>query len=270
MRKLVLTTAILASVGGIAMSQDAAAPDMFRTAPDPMQLRASDFIGMRIYAVETASDVAEYAGKQQDWNDIGEVNDVILSRDGKVDSVLVDIGGFLGMGERQVAVNMAAIRFVGDASTADAPDDFFLVMTAPRAVLEAAPEYTRGDTATVDTATGTAAATAPSTDTMREPIVRDGFVAADGEYLTRTKLEGAGVYDANDALIGEVGAVVMSADGQVTQTVIDVGGFLGIGEKPVALNLMDVDILRNEAGDEVRVYLNKTREQLDAMPSYAG
>ena len=269
MRKLVLTTAILAGFGGVAMAQDAAAPDMFRTAPDPMQLRASDFIGMRIYALETASDVAEYAGKQQDWNDIGEVNDVILSRDGKVDSVLVDIGGFLGMGERQVAVNMAAIRFVGDASTADAPDDFFLVMTAPRAVLEAAPEYTRGNTATGSTAADPAA-TAAVTDTMRKPIVRDGFVAADGEYLTRTKLEGAGVYDANDALIGEVGAVVMSADGKVTQTVIDVGGFLGIGEKPVALNLMDVDILRNEAGDEVRVYLNKTREQLDAMPSYAG
>ena len=265
MRKLVLTTAILAGFGGIAVAQDATAPDMFRTAPDPTQLRASDFIGMRIYALETASDTAEYAGKQQDWNDIGEVNDVILSRDGKVDSVLVDIGGFLGMGERQVAVNMAAIRFVGDASTADVPEDFFLVMTAPRAVLEAAPEYTGGNTAT-----GTAAATAPSTDTRREPIVRDGFVAADGDYLARAKLEGAGVYDATDALIGEVASVVMSADGKVTQAVIDVGGFLGIGEKPVALNLADIDILRNEAGDEVRVYLNKTKEQLDAMPTFAG
>ncbi len=262
MRKLVLTTAILAGLGGMAMAQDAAAPDMFRTAPDPMQLRASDFIGMRIYALETASDAGEYAGRQQDWNDIGEVNDVILSRDGKVDSVLVDIGGFLGMGERQVAVNMTAIRFVGDTSTADAPDDFFLVMNAPRAVLEAAPEYTSGDTAT--------AADPAATDTMRKPMVRDGYMTADGEYLTKARLEGAGVYDANDALIGEVGAVVMSADGKVTQAVVDVGGFLGMGEKPVAIDIADIDILRNEAGDEVRVYLNTTREQLEAMPSYAG
>ena len=137
MRKLVLTTAILAGMISVAQAQDAAAPGMFRAAPDPMQLRASDFIGMRIYAAETAGDATEYAGVQQGWDDIGEVNDVILSRDGKVDSVLVDIGGFLGMGEKPVAVNLTDIDILRN----DAGDDLRVYLTKTKEQLEALPAY---------------------------------------------------------------------------------------------------------------------------------
>mgnify|MGYP002789970940 CR=1 FL=1 len=49
---------------------------------------------------------------------------------------------------------------------------------------------------------------------------------------------------------------------------IGVGGFLGIGEKPVALEMGAVDILRAAEGEEIRVYLPQTREELDAMERY--
>lgn len=285
MRKFMLSTAILAGLSGIAYAQDTAATDMFRPGPDAMELRATTFIGMRVYATEASIDAAEYDGMQDGWDDIGEINDVILSRDGNVDAVLVDIGGFLGMGERQVAVSMDAIKFVSDTATGDAPDDFFLVMTAARADLEAAPDYMMGDSAmatdgavatdtkvAADETVATGDTVAPTTDgaTLREPLVRDGYMAAEVEYLTAEKLTGAKVYDSNDEVIGEVGELVLSADGQVSQTIIDVGGFLGMGEKPVALDLTDIDILRNDAGDDVRVYLTKTKAELEAMPSFAG
>ena len=271
MKNLMFTTAILVGLGSFANAQDATTTGMFRPAGDAKELRASDFIGMRIYARDTATDVAEYDGMQKDWNDIGEVNDVILSRNGTVDAVLVDIGGFLGMGERQVAVAMNAIKFVGDSSTTDAPDDFFLVMTAARTDLESAPDYMA---VTTPAATGeTMADPAPAAGAKaaaREPVVRDGYMAADAQYLTSEKLTGAKVYDANDEVIGEVGTLVLADDGQVTQAIIDVGGWLGMGEKPVALTLADIDILRNEAGDDVRVYLTKTKAEMEAMPAFAG
>lgn len=267
MKKLMLSTAVLAALGGVAMAQNATVPGMFRTEADPMSLRASDFIGMRIYASEVSIDADEYDGMQQDWEDIGEVNDVILSRDGVVDAVLVDIGGFLGMGERQVAVGMEAIRFVSDGSTADRMDDFFIVMSAARADFEAAPDYLAGDmTDTTDAAMTDEVAT----DTMRDPMLRDGYVVAEAEYLTSDKLTGASVYDANDEEIGNVGTLILSPEGQVTHAIIDVGGFLGMGEKPVALDLADIDILRNEAGDDVRVYVAMTREQLETLPAFDG
>jgi sporulation protein YlmC with PRC-barrel domain len=238
---------------------------------------------------------------------------VILSRDGDVQAVLVDIGGFLGMGERQVAVDMDAIKFVSDGSTGDQPDDFFLVMNAVRTDFEAAPDYsmapgmdTTGMTAeatgdvpadgTVTTdvpADGTVAdatdapadgvvADAPADDLAatsdpamdaplaRDPVMREGYSPADAEYLTAERLTGARVYDTNDEWIGDVGDLILAEDGQVTDAVIDVGGFLGIGEKPVALKLTDIDILRDEAGNDVRVYVSMTKDQLEELPRFDG
>jgi sporulation protein YlmC with PRC-barrel domain len=40
---------------------------------------------------------------------IGDVRDVLLSADGKVSAVIVGVGGFLGMGEKNVAVPFDAI-----------------------------------------------------------------------------------------------------------------------------------------------------------------
>ncbi len=286
MKNLMLSTAILAGLAGVAFAQDSGS--MFRAAVDPMNVRASDFIGMRVYASESAIDANEYNGMQDGWDDIGEINDVVLSRDGKVDAVLVDIGGFLGAGERQVAVGMEAIKFVSDSGTADKPDDFFLVMSAARADFEAAPDYSmKGDATAPAEAAPSATETMPATDPAdpaaadttaatdpaagaRQPMSRDGYVAADATYLTSEKLTGAKVYDANDKSIGEVSNVVLSADGKATDLVIDVGGFLGMGEKPVALPLAEIDILRESEGDDLRVYLNQTKEQLEAMPNFEG
>lgn len=271
MKNLMLSTALLAGLAGAAFAQTDGS--IFRPAADAMSVRASNFIGMRVYASEAAIDATEYNGAQTDWNDIGEINDVILSRDGKVDAVLVDIGGFLGLGERKVAVGMEAIKFVADSATADVAEDFFLVMTANRAALEAAPDYMAG-TATTDTTMAPAAtettADTTATITARTPIARDGYMLAEADYLTSEKLTGAKVYDANDAWIGDIANLVLSADGNVTQAVVDVGGFLGLGAKPVALNLSDIDILRNEGGDDVRVYLSRTKAELEAMPNFEG
>ena len=138
MKNLLLTTALAASFAVPAIAQDAPASPFQTEAMGP-SVSASDVIGARIYVSEAALDADAYNGVQEGWNDIGEVNDIILGRDGTVDAVLVDIGGFLGMGERQVAVDMSALKIVQDDAT-DA-DDWFLVMQADRATLDAAPEY---------------------------------------------------------------------------------------------------------------------------------
>lgn len=296
MKKLLLSTAVIMSAalgaGSAAMAQDAVSP--FRTDADATLISASDFIGKRLYALEAEGTLTDAEGVQADWQDIGEVNDVILARDGSVDSVLVDIGGFLGMGERQVAVDMQAIRFVNDASTTDMPNDYFLVMNAGRAVLEGAPEYTWDSAMTDAPATTTEAAPADTTTTteaapamtpdattpdattpeaaapMREPLQRDGFAALDTATLTSEDLTGASVYDSSDARIGEISKLLLSDDGKLTEAVIDVGGFLGIGEKPVALPIGSVDILRQTEGNETRVYVPMTKEELEALPKFEG
>ncbi len=307
MKKLMLSTAVFAALGHGALAQaDTTGP--FSPSASQGEIRASELIGKRVYAADTVLDGAEYDGLQSGWNDIGEINDVLISRDGKIDAVLVDIGGFLGIGERQVAVTMPSIRFVADSSTADAPDDFFLVMTADRATLEGAPAFTweQGTMTGDDTAaTGDQAAAAAGTDaeamtakpaneaattgtaandtaadaatgteatgtaTARAPMQVEGFSALPADTLTAAEVTGARVYDSADTWIGEVSDLIVGDGDKITHVVVDVGGFLGIGEKPVSLAIGDIDILRQTDGTEVRVYVSMTREGLEQLPTYA-
>jgi hypothetical protein len=50
---------------------------------------------------------------------VGDINDVILGKDGRVAAVIVGVGGFLGMGEREVAMSYSALRFSRDTNGRD-------------------------------------------------------------------------------------------------------------------------------------------------------
>lgn len=104
----------------------------------------------------------------------------------------------------------------------------------------------------------------------RAPIERDGYMTAEETDLTAEKLTGAAAYDANDEWIGEVSELLLTDEGKVKAAVVDVGGFLGLGEKPVELDLSKIDILRADDGSDLRVYIPMTEEELKAMPDYEG
>lgn len=277
MRKLIATTSVVGilALPVLAQTQD---DGPFRMAPDATEIRASEFIGKSIYA--TDSDAAEEnAGIGTDWEDIGEVSDVILTREGQVAAVLVDIGGFLGIGARTVAVEMDAVRLVSDSGTSNDMNDYFIVMRANRANLESAPEYDggsltqAGDNVAVDSNTGTDGTdaqvdTAAGGTVMAEDFARDGFVPAEPEVLTADGLAGASVYDQTDQRIGEISELLLDDTGQVQSVIVDVGGFLGVGERTVALEIQNLAFLRNEGGDEVRVYTGMTRGQLESLPAH--
>lgn len=281
MKTLLLTTALAAGFAVPSLAQDAASP--FQTEAAGPALAASEVIGARIYASESALDADAYQGVQEGWEDIGEVHDIILGRDGTVDAVLVDIGGFLGMGERQVAVDMAALRIVQDDAT-DA-DDWFLVLQSDRATLEGAPEYivpgmtgttadaelpadapVAADTATEAQTEGAAPAvpTIASDGTMTLP---DGYAVIERDTLTAELLTGADVRGPDDTSIAEVSDLVLTGEGQVTDVILDVGGFLGIGARSVAIPMDRVTVAQAEGG-AVRIWVNMTREELEALPEH--
>ena len=102
-------------------------------------MSAETFIGKRLYTSETDVDpAATYNEVDQDWNDIGEISDLVISQDGQVKAVLTDIGGFLGLGERTVAVSMDQLQVIRDG---DSENEYFIVFTANREALENAPEF---------------------------------------------------------------------------------------------------------------------------------
>jgi sporulation protein YlmC with PRC-barrel domain len=71
----------------------------------PDQIRASQMIGSSVYSVQNV--------------DVGKVQDLIVDRNGRVASVIVDVGAFLGMGGKDVAVRLSDIKSDNNRLTLD-------------------------------------------------------------------------------------------------------------------------------------------------------
>ncbi len=72
-------------------------------------MSANDYIGKTVY--------------DQNGNNIGEVNDIVISEDGKINAVILGVGGFLGIGEKDVAVSMNSIKVMNDNANAGTVDN---------------------------------------------------------------------------------------------------------------------------------------------------
>ncbi|EPE96894.1 PRC-barrel domain-containing protein [Rhizobium grahamii] len=83
--------------------------------------------------------------------------------------------------------------------------------------------------------------------------------------LVADNLEGATVYGSNDQKVGKVDHV--HGTGETSTVIIDVGGFLGIGAKPVAVAANQLDFMRDEDG-EVHAVTSWTEDQLKEMPEH--
>jgi len=80
-------------------------------------------------------------------------------------------------------------------------------------------------------------------------------------------LVGTTVYGANDASVGEVGDIVLTKDGKIDAVIIDVGGFLGVGKKEVAVGMDKLQFVEDKNGKRY-LYTNFTKDQLKAQPAY--
>jgi sporulation protein YlmC with PRC-barrel domain len=109
------------------------------------------------------------------------------------------------------------------------------------------------------TTVSTTAVTAPAGDVVFLPTVPgDGSSVAIFYNSVVYNVAGDNIGDINDLLLGP--------DGRVTTAIIGVGGFLGIGEKNVAIAFDQVKVVRRD-GTWLLV-VNTTKEALNAAPAF--
>ncbi|AEM42517.1 PRC-barrel (plasmid) [Ketogulonicigenium vulgare WSH-001] len=288
MKSLMLTSAIVLVTMGAANAQQNV--DEAMNVPG---FRATDFNGMDLHTLSpdaivelraatpanpawnernaawTSSDTF-IAGRDQ-WENIGAINDIVLSQDGEVQGVLLDVGGFLGIGVRTVLVDFQDLYFVRENADGENLGDFFVVANLSREQLEALPEwddenlaigYAWDNGAAMDAAApmGVADSAAPQ---IAAPMADTGLATPTAEELT-----GATVVDGAGNAIGSVSDLRLEGD-MVTGAIIDVGGFLGMGAKPVLLPIDALSVVRNPDGTAMHVATSMTREQLEALPEHA-
>ncbi len=249
-------------------SNDAGAAMKWLTQSDEQDVFASEIIGATLYSDEDGKTTAE---ARDDWDSVGSIDDVVMNRDGEVRAVLVDVGEFLGMGGKTVAVPVDALNYVSDGEDAD---DYFLMIAASRDALESAPEYERSEresdrqadaTQTSGEERGASEALESASESTLGP---EGYSRASSDALNVDDLGNLEVYDRDDQNIGSVEELVVDDEGKVTHAVVDVGGFLGLGARQVALKFDELTIMRQDDGDDVRLYADATEEELEEMPRY--
>lgn len=74
-----------------------------------------------------------------------------------------------------------------------------------------------------------------------------------GDQVRSDQLVGSAIINASDEEIGTIDNLLLNEDGQVVGIIVGVGGFLGIGEKNVALSWDAVEITRGEGEADYKV-----------------
>lgn len=348
-RNLLATTAIATLVATGAFAQDATTPAPAPADPAPMTegstTAAPEVSGEGHLATQIIGE-SVFNGTGDDAQNIGDINDIVLGTDGKIEAVVVGVGGFLGIGEKDVAVDFAQLEWAerdGDRwlvapmtkeqletqaafdrsayepeqpvastdpaattppaggvapapdataeapaapapdATAEAPAPAEPAAPAPDATAEApatttpvpetttqAPEPAPADQMAQNPAPADPAAPAPdaSTDTTTTGAIdKSTLTELPATDVRAEEMIGTKVYGAGDVDVGEIGDVVLTPDGKIDAYVIDVGGFLGAGEKEVAVGSDNLAFMTDKDGNKY-LYTNFTKEQFDAAAAY--
>jgi sporulation protein YlmC with PRC-barrel domain len=72
-----------------------------RVAPSHAKMwRASKLVGLDVYNEQNEK--------------LGDISEVLIDRSGKVEGVVIGVGGFLGMGQRDIKVEMSKLKFMDE------------------------------------------------------------------------------------------------------------------------------------------------------------
>jgi sporulation protein YlmC with PRC-barrel domain len=109
------------------------------------------------------------------------------------------------------------------------------------------------------------ATTPPTTATTVHTAVSTNHIMPG--QIRATQMDGATVYDAQGKNIGDIKDMILDKEGKVTAVVLDVGSFLGMGGKHVAvgMNDMKVDFDNN---NKPKFSINMTNDQLKAAQAF--
>ena len=280
---LVAATSCLAlSIGSAALAQDrstpSAPPSGAATQQMPSQVDAQKLIGRNIQNTQNET--------------IGEVESVMLGADGKAESVIVGVGGFLGAGKKDVALKWSDLTVTENGNK--------VTVAMSKEQLEQLPEFkyrdesqrgrvvsydaTRGD-ATTQRRAAAPPTTAPSARTDASPGVAQAPstrqaptgsgaptastppAAGPVGTIGAAALVGVDVKNSAGETIGEIKDVVVDNSGKATSVILGTGGVLGLGSRNVPVGWDQIKVSRDDGGNlQATTSLNK--EQIDGMPEY--
>jgi sporulation protein YlmC with PRC-barrel domain len=247
-KRLLLTSAMAMALAVPAFGQTANAPSSVKTTMSSSEVRSDKLLGHAVINAQNEK--------------VGVIDSVILGPQGHVDKVVIGVGGFLGMGDRDVAVNWRDLQVLDNGNK--------IVVNASGDQLKAMPEFKydeqhrRGSTFSMNDAghaSTTADTRAAADDRARHANAGD---PTNSGGIDAHKLIGRSIVNPDNVTVGTFDSVILDNGGKVDRVVVGVGGFLGVGKKDVAVSWHDLKVMNN--GE--KVVMNTTKDQLKAMPAF--
>lgn len=104
-------------------------------------------------------------------------------------------------------------------------------------------------------------------DRNRSGMQNTGFLdAVPANGMHASNLIGAEVMTDGDEDVGSISELIIDESGQVIAVVVGVGGFLGMGEKDVAIGWDDIN--RSGTGEDQELRVSLTRDDLGTAPMF--
>jgi ribosomal 30S subunit maturation factor RimM len=224
MKKSIYLACISLLVGSLAVAQTTQRPAMPQsTTPSATSadmtstdaFRTSKLIGTNV--------------KNNDGDTIGKVDDLIISSGDQMLQSILSVGGFLGIGERHVAIPFKDLKM---ARANDNPEVFY---QATKAELEGMPKFSYDESEKM------------------------------AQTVRASKLIGMNVKNGMDETIGEVEDLMVTAADATPKVVLDVGNYLDSGEKLVSV---PYDALKMSGTEDKEIIYTTTKEELSTMPTF--
>jgi sporulation protein YlmC with PRC-barrel domain len=151
----------------------------------------------------------------------------------------------------------AECKNAGDVSTAQPP-------------AASSDPVTTGTTEPLKQDAATGVAPAPDADTAAAPaapVTVGNTEVNPATAVLASQFMGQSVYTAIDENVGEINDLIMNKDLDNIVAIVGVGGFLGIGERDVAIPIDDIKVVK-DANNVMRLTISTTKQQLEALPAF--
>jgi len=159
---------------------------------------------------------------------------------------------------------LALALFLGLSSAAMAQTTTTTTTQQPAVTQPAAPAAPAAETDTTKKSTSTQA----KSDQPAKPV-KGQIVLQDKDSILASTLIGSTVYSPANETVGDINDLIVGLDGKVQGVVIGVGGFLGLGEKDVAVKMDQITVQPEDANkSNVRLILASTKADLEAAPEF--
>lgn len=92
-------------------------------------------------------------------------------------------------------------------------------------------------------------------------------ITSPSRAVLASQFMGQSVYSTANELVGDINDVVMDRKLDNVVAIVGVGGFLGIGEKDVAIPVEDIKAVK-DSENNLRLTISQSKEQLEAAPKF--